>query len=172
MSTWLQLLNEVKSRSSEGYLTGSQRDTCRNLVYQLKIPGKIINLYGPHGCGKTVVAWVVASLTGAIYLPQPKAFRSISSVGPRIFLVDHAAGDEMDIRRILADASLQNAEALLVISNSPSLSKMEGVPLSAPTTEDIQIVINHYARWGYFAHGQLQEKSNFWQVMQAYVGGK
>jgi len=167
MSTWLRLLNEVKNRSSEGYLTNMEKQVCHNLVNRLSVPGKTINLFGPHGCGKTVVAWVVASLTGSAYLPHPSLLRAFTLLGSRICIVDNVIGDEMDIRRILSEASLRNIEGLLIITNLKSSLRMETISLPAPSSEDIRMVLDHYARWGYFANCSLSEQPNFWQVMQA-----
>jgi hypothetical protein len=168
MSTWLELLNDIKRRCSAELLTPAQAAAHDHLCQIMSMP-EWANLCGPHGSGKTFLAWTVARATGGVYVPVPAQLDELES-NQRTLIVDNAPHRENDVRRLLSRCSLLDAKTVLLVTHSPALLPMLRVELPQPSPEDIDLVTRLIIRLGYFFEAErLPENPSFWDVLQASV---
>ena len=127
------------------------------------------NLCGPHGSGKTFLAWAVARATGAIYVPVPVQLSELEP-NQHTLIVDNAPYREHEVRRLLSQCDLLGAQTVLLVTLSPVLLPMPSVKLPQPPIEDIDQVSRLISRLGYFFEAErLPQTPNFWDVMLASV---
>src|SRR5689334_7799478 len=99
MSTWLKLVNDLKRRRTEEYLTETQQMTYQTLYEMVRFP-QWINLYGVHGSGKTFLAWAIARTTGAAYVSTAEQLASLT-FAQEMLIVDNTPYVESEVRRVL-----------------------------------------------------------------------
>lgn len=168
MSTWLELLNDLKRRCSAEILTPAQTAARERLCQLMSMP-EWVNLCGPHGSGKTFLAWTVARATGGIFIPIPAELGE-SEAGQPTLIIDNAPHKETEVRRLLARCDLLGASAVLLVTRAPVTLPMPCIELPPPTSEDIEQVSRFISRLGYFFEAdRLPETPNFWDVMLASV---
>lgn len=168
MSTWLDLLNDIKQQRSADLLTPAQAQGYQQLCQRLTMPDWL-NLCGPPGSGKTFLAWQVARAVGATYLPLPAQLDALDHPSP-VLIVDNAPHQEHKLRNLLARCDLLNIPTVLLITRPRAMLPMPTVELSPPTQDDIMRVGAFVSRLGYFFQaGQLPPQPNFWDVLLASV---
>jgi hypothetical protein len=166
MSTWLKLINDLKRRSPEEYLTESQRITYQMLYEMTRFP-QWVNLYGYPGSGKTFIAWTMLRTTGATYISTPEQLRSLTS-DQDILIIDNAPHIEADVRRILAGCNLVNATMVILITRTPITMPIRRVELLLPTPNEISEITRSLGRFGYLCEQtSLPASPNLWNVLQA-----
>lgn len=167
MSTWLRLLNEMKRRPMEDYLTPSQRAARDQICDLLRFPNRI-NLYGPHGSGKTYVAWAVVRATGATHVPSPEHLAEMQPPHETL-LIDNTAYHEAEIRRLMAVANLLGATSTVFITSAKVQMPMHYVNLPLPEPAEVAATLTAYARMGFYQVNELPANPSFWDIMQACV---
>lgn len=168
MSTWLELHNQFKRRCSAEMLTPAQAVAYERLCQMMSMP-EWVNLYGPHGSGKTFLSWVVARATGAAYVPDPLQIEQLEP-GQQVLVVDNAPFREDDVRRLLSRCSLLGAQTVLLTTRAAVLLPMPRVELPFPSAGDIDQLSRLISRLGYFFEAErLPEEPNFWDVMLASI---
>lgn len=166
MSAWLELGNEIKRHYSTSYLTVSQRAAYEALLKHLRGPNWV-NLCGPPGCGKTLLAWLLARATGLSYVVHPAQLRHMPPT-PDGLIIDNAPISEADARAVLAECGLLNCLTVLLITQRPIAMPMRRVALPLPTSDDIQDVIRTLARLGYACNrASLPLQPSYWEVLAA-----
>jgi hypothetical protein len=168
MSTWLELMNDLKRRCSTEILTPAQIAAYERLCQIMNMP-EWVNLSGPHGSGKTFLAWTVARATGAVYVPLPAQLDELEA-HQHTLIVDNAPYKEREVRRLLSRCDLLGAQTVLLITCSPVSLPMPGVELPSPSDEDVVQVSRLISRLGYFFEAErLPEHPSFWDVLMASV---
>lgn len=167
MSEWMRLLNEMKCRPIDEYLTPTQRQARDRICELLRFPNRI-NLHGPYGSGKTYVAWAVVRATGATHVPIPENLKELSP-GHDILLIDNAPHREEDVRRLLATANLLRASSVVLITRESIGMPMHRVSLPLPTETEIEMVLKTYGRLGFYQQYELPTSPTFWNIMLACV---
>jgi hypothetical protein len=167
MSEWLRLLNEMKRRSMEEYLTGTQRSARDQICDLLRFPNRI-NLYGKYGSGKTYVAWSVVRATGATHVTLPEKLKTLSPKH-EILLIDNAPHHEAEIRRLMASANLLEAVSVVFITREAIGMPMSRVQLTLPAPDEISFIVASYARLGFYQRHDLPATPNLWNIMHACV---
>lgn len=168
MSTWAEIVNDLKRRYAPEMLTPSQSAAYDRLCKLLSLP-EWVNLNGPHGAGKTFVAWNVARATGAVYLPSQDDLDALPANQSGL-IIDSVPHTEDAIRRLLSRCELLGAQSVLLVTCSPALLPMPSVELAPPTSEDIEQVGRLITRMGYFFKSdRLPESPSFWDVLLASV---
>lgn len=167
MSEWLRLLNEMKRRPIEDYLTPTQRSARDKLCELLRFPQRI-NLWGSEGCGKTYVAWSVAQATGAWHVTLPEKLDELTP-GHEILLLDNAPHQEPEIRRLMAKTNLLGATSIVFITRQAIGIPMHQIQLTLPDPTEVKQILASYARLGFYQQHSLPAKPNLWQIMQACV---
>lgn len=64
----IEIENGIKSHSDESWLTPSQNELYRDVRPFIGGIDKVINIYGPQGCGKTFIAHIMVKLNIAAYI--------------------------------------------------------------------------------------------------------
>lgn len=167
MSEWARLHNEMKRRPVEDYLTPSQREARDIICQTLRFPERV-NLTGPYGSGKTYVAWAVVRATGALHVPLPEMLSELEP-GHEILLIDNAPHVEPDIRRLLASANLLGASSVVLITRQPASMPMKRVQLALPSEEEVQGILETYARLGFYQRRDLPERPTLWNILLSCV---
>lgn len=168
MSAWLELVNNLKQRPVEEYLTPTQRQA-RDLICEImQFPGWL-NLYGGHGTGKTFLAWAVSRATGAAHITTPRQLFNLEGEWDAL-IIDNAPYREDDVRRILARCDLLGTSTVMLVTRTRVALPMKNVHLNAPTPEEVALVIKALARLGYSSSQQLlPENANLWDILLACV---
>ncbi len=167
MSRWMELLSEIKRRPVEEYLTPTQRLARDRICEILQHPNRV-NLYGPHGGGKTYVAWSIVRAIGATHVPVPERLAQLSP-GHECLIIDNVPHHETDVRRLLAISNLLNASSVVLITHLPVAMPLHRVELPLPTAEEVETVLKTYARFGYYRQHQLPDAPGFWDILLACV---
>lgn len=167
MSEWLHLLNEMKRRPMEEYLTPTQRVAREEICALLRFPNRI-NLYGPCGSGKTYVAWAVVRATGAAHIPVPEKLQSLERP-VEILLIDNAIHYESKVRQLMAQANLLGAESVIFITQQAVELPMHRVQLPLPKSNEVATILAAYARLGFYQQRDIPENPTLWNIMNACV---
>lgn len=167
MSEWLRLLNEMKRRPMDEYLTPTQRAAREEICGLLHFPNRI-NLCGPYGSGKTYVAWSVMRATGATHVSVPEKLPRLEPP-IEILLIDNAGHYESEVRRLMASANLLGAVSVVFITREPIGMPMRFVRLPLPEPSEVEMILTSYARFGFYQQHELPEKPNLWNIMNACV---
>lgn len=167
MSEWSRLLNEMKRRSMDEYLTRSQRSVRDQICDLLRFPNRI-NLYGPHGCGKTYVAWSVVRAVGATHITLPEKIRLLEPTC-EILLIDNAPHHELEVRKLMASANLLRVTSVIFITRDPIRIQMYRIRLSLPESDEVEQILTSYARLGFYQQRELPPKPNLWNIMHACI---
>lgn len=168
MSTWLELSNEIKRRHSTAYLTDPQRLAHEALLQHLRGPNWV-NLCGPPGSGKTLLAWLITRATGLTYVAHPARLRHLPPA-PIGLIIDNAPVSEADARTILAECGLLNCLTVLLVTQRQIELQMRRVVLPLPTSDDIQVAARTLARLGYACNrASLPPQPSYWDVLAACI---
>ncbi len=169
MSEWLRLVGEMKRRVPQDYFTTSQRAAYESLIELLRFPHQHVNFYGASGTGKTFVAWGLARALDGIHIPLPERLRDYGGSNASVILIDNAPTYEDDLRTLLADATLINAESIVFITHRAAALRMRQVKLDLPTPEDLRHVERTFGRLGFYEQTASPPSANLWQLLQCYV---
>jgi len=168
MSTWLRLVNDLKRRRPEEYLTETQRMTYQALYEMVRFP-QWINLYGVHGTGKTFLAWAIARTTGAAYVSTSEQLTSLT-LAQEILIVDNAPYVESDVRPVLASCGLLNANMVILVTDRPITMPIRRIELPLPTPNDISLIVRSLGRLGYpCEQTNLPASPHLWGLLQACI---
>lgn len=168
MSTWLRLVNDLKRRRTEEYLTETQRSTYQALYEMVRFP-QWINLYGVHGSGKTFLAWAIARTTGAAYVSTSEQLTSVT-LAQEMLIVDNAPHLESDVRRVLASCDLLSANIVILVTDIPITMPIRRIELPRPTSDDISLIVRSLGRLGYpCEYTNLPVFPNLWDLLQACI---
>ena len=168
MSTWLHLLNEIKRRPPEHYLTVSQRAVRDQIADWLRYP-QWVNLYGKPGAGKTFVAWSLVRAIGALHISLPSSLKGLVNP-PDIVLIDNAPYSESDVRRIFSTCELLSIPSVVLLTRQPVRMPMKSVELPLPTPDDLVVVTRSLGLLNYpCKKSLLPGVPNFWDVLQACI---
>ncbi|MBI5668046.1 MAG: hypothetical protein HZC41_08550 [Chloroflexi bacterium] len=168
MSTWLKLVNDLKQRPPENFLTETQRIAFEAICSMTRFPGWI-NLHGIYGTGKTYLSWALVRATGAVYVAGPVRLE-IAADEQETFIVDNSPYREDDARRVLARCGLLGANTVVLVTRRPITMPMRRVELNLPSPDDLNTVIRSLGRMGYPCDQQLlPAKPTLWDVLQACI---
>lgn len=167
MSTCFELLNQLKRRCSAEMLTPAQA-TAFNELCRLMLMPEWLNLSGPHGSGKTFLAWALSRATGGLYVPMPE---DLDELPPQhTLIVDNAPYSEAEVRRILSRCELLGAKTVLLVTCEPVQLPMPTVSLPAPSSEEIERIGQVFTRLGFPVKSEsLPEGPTLWDLMLAAV---
>jgi polynucleotide 5'-kinase involved in rRNA processing len=70
VSQYIRILNTIRKNNARLSLTQSQADCRIAILERLEYPG-IVNLFGPHGSGKTFLGWCLANEERTTYIVEP-----------------------------------------------------------------------------------------------------
>ncbi len=164
MSAWLELSNEIKRRHNTSYLTVPQRAAYDGLLEHLRGPNWV-NLCGPPGSGKTLLAWLLARATGLTYVVHTAQLGHLTPALDGL-IIDNAPVAEADARAVLAECGLLNCLTVLLITQRTIAMPMRRVALPLPTPDDIQDVTRTLSRLGYACNrASLPAQPSYWDVL-------
>ncbi|MFZ4829188.1 MAG: hypothetical protein ACOYLB_17695 [Phototrophicaceae bacterium] len=166
MSRWLELHNQIKRRSSELWMTPTQREVLAQLEQWLDYPGHC-NLYGGVGVGKTYLAWILSRNLPAEHVIVPQRMSPTTQPIPNL-IIDNASYTEQDIRNILKQCDFCAAEKVVIITRYASTLRMRRIELPPPTQDELREVERHLTKFG-FQEYAVPAGSNFWQVLNSFV---
>jgi len=167
MSTWFELLNQLKRRCSAEMLTPAQA-TAFNELCRLMLMPEWLNLSGPHGSGKTFLAWALSRATGGLYVPMPE---DLDELPPQhTLIVDNAPYSEAEVRRLLSRCELLGAKTVLLVTCEPVQLPMPTVSLPAPSSEELERIGQVFTRLGFPVKSEsIPEAPTLWDLMLAAV---
>jgi hypothetical protein len=114
VSKLVEISNAVYDRCDVNWLTPSQKR-----VYDLLAQGftaqPLINVYGRHGVGKTVLAWVLARDGFGTYCPTPSDLPAHTSRA----LVDGFTGGRREARRLIDQMRQSEVHQAVLFTTSP-----------------------------------------------------
>jgi len=79
MSKYIELINQIKEKSTSDWLTHSQRDIFSQLSSRYQTH-KVINLYGSEGVGKTFVSWICHKELNFLHTMDISDVRNVNTV--------------------------------------------------------------------------------------------
>lgn len=167
MSQYIRILNAIRKNIARLSLTKSQADCRIAILERLEYPG-VVNLYGPHGSGKTVLGWCLASEGQAAYLVEPTRLMAAEQA-PKVF-IDNAGHRRSDYRRILGDLERARIRQAVIVTLERIEDSVQAFELYC-TPEDTQIACANLTQLGYPV-GLLENDSSIepppdlWNMLQ------
>lgn len=161
MSRYIRILNDIKSIIGVLPLTPSQTDCQARIEERLAYPG-VVNLYGLHGVGKTVLGWAMAAGGQAVYVVHPSWLEENSLTGDSIVFVDNAEADRIAFRRLLEVLESAGVERVVVVTHPPADDYVFRAKLEL-TNEDVETMQENLKRLGYPT--PKGDWSNLWHVL-------
>lgn len=131
----VEVENQIKERADVSWLTPSQASVARDLELFLGGPHRVINLYGPHGAGKTFLAHVLCKAGRCDYLPSAQSLRR--SELPLV--IDNAPSDRSSGRAVRNVMRLHSLSQLLLVTVEKVDDSIPAFQLS-PTRSDIDFI--------------------------------
>jgi hypothetical protein len=165
MSQLLRVLNAFKRSIADATLTAHQTQCRVWSMDRLAYPG-IINLYGKHGVGKTVLGWRLVAEGHATYAVEPSHITDAANPAVILF-VDNAGHRRGEFRYILGELERARVSRAVIATRE----RVEDTVTSremACTEEDIQIACKNMARLGFPATDQ--PATQLWEVLQNACG--
>lgn len=161
MSHYIRILNDIKGNIGLLSLTPNQV-ACRALIKErLSYPG-VVNLYGLHGVGKTMLSWVMAAEEQVIYVAHLSHLKGNSLTGNSIVFVDNAEANRTPFRRMLGILESAGAKRVVAVTHLPVDDYVFRAQLKL-TNEDIETVRQNLEHLGYPA--SKGNWSNLWYVL-------
>ena len=114
MSQYIRILNTIRKNSAHLPLTRSQTACRLAILERLKYPG-IVNLFGLHGSGKTVLGWRLANDGQSSYVVEPAQLATVER-GTSAIVIDNSGHHRDDYRRILGDLERACINKAMVIT--------------------------------------------------------
>jgi len=161
MSRYIRILNAIKANLGALPLTPSQSACRRRIEERLAYPG-VVNLYGLHGVGKTVLGWVMAAGGQVVYVVHPSRLKESSLTSASIVFADNAEADRAVFRRLLGTLEAAGIERVIVVTHPPADDYVFRAELGL-TGEDVETVRENLKRLDYPITGG--DWSNFWYVL-------
>jgi len=158
VSRYIRILNDIKSNIGVLPLTPSQVSCRTRIEERLAYPG-VVNLYGLHGVGKTVLGWAMAASKQAVYVVHPSQLKERPLTGKPVVFVDNAEADRSPFRRLLGTLESAGIERAIVVTYRPADDYVFRAELGL-TTEDVETVRKNLQRLGYPVVGG--DWSNLW----------
>jgi hypothetical protein len=158
VSRYIRILNDIKSKVHLLALTPSQISCQGCIEERLAYPG-VVNLYGLHGVGKTILGWAMAADARVVYLVHPSRLREIPLADNPIVFVDNANADRIAFRRLLGAFESAGIEKATVVTHRPADEYVFRAELGL-TAEDVETVRKNLKGLGYRAVGD--DWTNLW----------
>lgn len=168
MSRYIKILNTLKQEITCNLLTPSQM-ACRSIILErLKYPG-LVNIYGNHGTGKTVVGWCLHNEGKAVYIPEPKRIHGINTIDNLLF-IDNADHHRSEFRRLLDDLEKVPSRRVVIVSHDRIEDYIMGVHLSC-NQDDLVTAMTNLRHLDFLATPQMEPDENLfkdlWEVLQS-----
>jgi len=161
VSRYIRTLNNIKLNIGVLPLTPSQIACRARIEERLAYPG-VVNLYGLHGTGKTVLGWAMADGRKAVYVVHPSRLAESSLASDAIVFVDNAEANRTAFRRLLGILDSAGTERVVVVTHPPADDYVFRAELEL-THEDVKTVQKNLKRLGYPV--SKGDWSNLWYVL-------
>lgn len=171
MSRLLHLINRLKAQASWTMLTASQRSAFDELENRWIFPDRL-NLYGPHGSGKTFLGWVLSRQHQAHFYSSPKTLYRDQPPYPINIIVDNAPSEEKNLRQLLSELQLRQARRVLLITQKPVRLGLPIIELPTPTPADIATVYESCGKLQFYPSNPLTDNNeivNFWNIIYSVL---
>lgn len=169
MSRMLSLLNRIKAEANRDFLTSSQLTALQEIERLWRFPERV-NLWGPPGCGKTTVGWVVGQCLSANVYSSPCALHERAQYGEHRVVVDNVPYDQTALRTVLAEIQLKNIRTALLITRQPNRLGLPTIALPQPSTEDIDVLYRNLSLMEHYALSPLR-CGNLWNIIHSVLTG-
>jgi hypothetical protein len=118
VSRYIQVLNSIKENISNIQLTPSQQECLQIIEGRLSFPG-VVNVYGLHGVGKTVMGWAMNSAKKVNYIIHPTLLFSEIRTENKIIFIDNGPSDHSSFRKLMAKLESCRIDKAVIVSNKP-----------------------------------------------------
>lgn len=161
MSQYIRILNTIKKNTAHLSLTTSQAACRAAILERLEYPG-IVNLFGPRGSGKTVLAWRLANEGRMDYVVEPAHLAAGERATPAI-VIDNAGHRRSEYRKILGELERARISKAVVITLERIEDSIQAFELHC-TPDDIHIASENLAQFGFLSEADLLV--NLWDLLQ------
>jgi hypothetical protein len=146
VSQYIRILNTVKKNMARLRLTRSQTDCRIAILERLEYPG-VVNLFGLHGSGKTVLGWCLANEGRMNYVVEPIQLAAVER-GTHAVVIDNSGYYRSDYRHILGDLEHVHVNKAVVITSERIEDSVQAFELHC-TPDDIHTACENLAQLGY-----------------------
>ena len=164
MSRYLELHNFIKTHAALGWMTPSQRQALEAIQNLLR-SYRVINLYGPRGCGKTFLGWMCHRESIGIHLPHPSLLqRHTSTLSSSCVIIDNVQSSRHGFRQILKEVQILSIPNLIVISQNPIKEQIAGIELHC-TEHDYELAIHNLSLDNH--QQEVGSQMNLWHIFDS-----
>lgn len=147
MSRYIRILNDIKANIHLFVLTPSQVSCRARIEERLAYPG-VVNLYGLHGVGKTVLGWAMAAAAPVVYTVHPSQLKESLATDSLVTFVDNASAERIAFRQLLGALESAGIERAIIVTHRPADEYVFRAKLNL-TPEDMEVVRQNLGRLGY-----------------------
>jgi hypothetical protein len=167
MSKLLLILNKIKAQANREFLTNTQLKALVEIENLWRFPERI-NLWGPEGCGKTMIGWIVSKENNGIFFSNQEKFFDLEYCTNTHVIVDNVNLYEKNFRRVIAELQIRNNKHTLIITKKPNNYGFPCVYLPEPSNDDIVVVYNNLRLLGFYSASSISER-NLWRVVHSVL---
>ena len=161
MSQYIRILNMIRKNTTRLSLTKSQVDCRIAILERLEYPG-IVNLFGPHGSGKTFLGWCLANEERTRYIVEPAQIVAVERA-THIVVIDNAGHHRSDYRNILGDLERSRINKAVVVTLERIEDSVQAFELQC-TPEDIHTACGNMTQLGHPIEADLPV--DLWDMLQ------
>jgi hypothetical protein len=161
VSQYIRILNMIRKNTARLSLTKSQADCRIAILERLEYPG-IVNLFGPHGSGKTFLGWCLANEERTRYIVEPSQIVAVERA-THIVVIDNAGHHRSDYRRILGDLESARINRAVVVTLERIEDSVQAFELHC-TPEDIHTACDNMTQLGHPIEADLPV--DLWDMLQ------
>lgn len=161
MSQYIRILNTIKKNTAHLSLTKSQAGCRTAILERLEYPG-IVNLFGQHGSGKTVLGWCLANEGRMNYIVEPAQLAAVERAA-RVVVIDNAGHRRSEYRHLLGEMERTRINKAVVVTLERIEDSIQAFELyCAP--DDMRIACENMAQFGFLIEADLP--MDLWDMLQ------
>ena len=138
VSEYTTIVELMREKSSEAWLTDSQREVWTQLHKFMEPPYYVVNIYGATGAGKTFLGWLLQKAGPAVHI-EANALSWQSLQDHSLVVLDGYDSSRRSVRSLRSQLQLQNIGQAIIITRQKAQDDIPCLHLGV-TERDVQIV--------------------------------
>ena len=147
MSHYIRILNKVKLNIGKLSLTPEQISCQGRIEERLVYPG-VVNLFGLHGVGKTVLGWALNDMGKVVYVVHPTKLNEIAPSQNITFFLDNVNSDRASFRYVMGRLESLQVDRAVLVTHHPANDYVFHTEMKL-NSNDVEIVRENLRLLGY-----------------------
>ncbi|MCD4785321.1 MAG: hypothetical protein K8T10_16000 [Candidatus Eremiobacteraeota bacterium] len=167
MKSYLSAINKIKKEFDNNWLTDSQRKVFDKLKDHFSFYGSITGfLYGPPGCGKTFIGWVLEKEGILEYIPGGMKSKYNFSSTVKGVVIDNIDFERYRLRDVMKNIALDDINRYLLIGRFPPDEKLMREFKLNLRRDDLIKARENLKNIGCSLHVNIENATSFWSLLK------